>query len=87
MEDLVPKNYRSALSATESEILSVVKEFLADEKTEQEIKEIAAQNRVPTEETDDSEAVTPDTPQQSQTHQNKTMTKVKEAMTVIPQSS
>jgi len=87
MEDLVPKNYRSALSATESEILSVVKEFLADEKTEQEIKEIAAQNRVPTEETDDSEAVAPDTPQQSQTHQNKTMTKEKEAMTVIPQAS
>ena len=33
MEDLVPKNYRSAHSATESEILSVVKEYLAAEKT------------------------------------------------------
>jgi ribonucleoside-diphosphate reductase alpha chain len=40
MEDLIPKNYRAPLSATESEILSVVKEFLAEEKTEQELRKI-----------------------------------------------
>jgi ribonucleoside-diphosphate reductase alpha chain len=46
MEDLVPKNYKAPLSATESEILSVVKEFLAEESTEQEIHEIEEKRTV-----------------------------------------
>lgn len=87
MEDLVPKGYRAQLSATESEILSVVKEFLADEKTEQEIKKIEEETKIKIEETGDNGKGAPSAPQESPLHQKKTMIKEKEAMVVTSQAS
>jgi hypothetical protein len=71
MEDLVPKGYRAQLSATESEILSVVKEFLADEKTEKEIKKIEEENKIKIEKTGDNGKGAPSAPQESPIHQKR----------------
>ncbi len=87
MEDLVPKGYRAQLSATESEILSVVKEFLADEKTEKEIKKIEEENKIKIEETGDNGQGALSAPQESPIHQKETMIKEKEAMVVTSQAS
>ena len=87
MEDLVPKGYRTQLSATESEILSVVKEFLADEKTEKEIKKIEEETEIKTEETGDNGKGAPSAPQESPMHQKETVIKEKEAMVVTSQAS
>jgi uncharacterized protein YqeY len=87
MEDLVPKNHRMPLSATESEILSVVKEFLADEKTEQEIKKIEQENVIKTENTGDNGKGEQTAPEESPIQQEKTITKEKEAMVVTSKAS
>ena len=87
MEDLVPKSYRMPLSATKSEILSVVKEFLADEKTEQEIKKIEQESMIKSEKTDDNGKGLQPAPQESPLIQEKTITKEKEAMVVASRAS
>ena len=87
MEDLVPRSYRMPLSATKSEILSVVKEFLADEKTEQEIKKIEQDSMIKSEKTDDNGKGLQPAPQESPLIQEKTITKEKEAMVVASRAS